>query len=144
MSQVLTKIALAGSGVILAFIGSALMFAPQAFLKLSHVTVERDPGLMSELTAPSGVLLITGALMMLGCVKQRFTNPGLIAGAMVYGSYGFGRVVSMALHGVPSESLVGAMAVELGIAACLSILFAKRASVEGHNMIGRLGKEVAL
>lgn len=119
MKRVITRTALAVSGAVLGLIGGALMFAPKAFLEMSHVMVERDPGLMSELAAPSGVLIISGALMMLAAAKFRFADLALLTGAIVYGSYGVGRLVSMALHGVPSDSLIAAMIIELGIAAVL-------------------------
>lgn len=122
MIRLFTRTALAGSGVILGLIGGALMFTPKAFLETSHVFVERDPGLMSELTAPSGVLIISGVFMILGAVKLRLTNPALMIGAIVYGSYGVGRLVSMALHGIPSHSLVAATVIELGVAAVLVTL----------------------
>ena len=122
MSRRYTRTALIGSGAILGLIGGALMFAPKQFLELSHVFVGRDPGLMSELTAPSGVLLITSALMVLGAVKLRFANLALSTGALVYGSYGVGRLISMALHGFPSESLIAATVIELGVAALLAAL----------------------
>ena len=119
MKRFLTRITLAGSGGLLGLIGAGLMFAPRAFLEMSHVIVDRDPGLMSELTAPSGLLLITGGFMILGAVRRRFAYLALSAGALVYGSYGIGRLVSMGLHGVPSQSLITATALELGMAAFL-------------------------
>lgn len=122
MSEGLTRVALAGSGAVLGLIGIAVMVSPKAFLETNGIAVDRDPGLMSELTAPAGVLIVTGVLMMLAAVRLRFANPGLTAGAIVYGSYGIGRLVSMGLHGMPSQSLVTATVIELGIAALLTVL----------------------
>lgn len=122
MSRVLTRMALAGSGAILGLISGALIVSPQAFLKSSGITIDRDPGLMSELTAPAGVLLITGALMMVGAVRLRFARAGLTVGAIVYGTYGVGRLVSMALHGLPSQALITATLIELGLGAILAVL----------------------
>lgn len=122
MSRILTGAVLAGSGTILGLVGSALMFAPQAFLELSDVVVARDPGLMSELTAPSGVLLITGGLMILAVFKPRFAKLALGVGAFVYGSYSVSRLIGMVVHGVPSSSLIAATWIELGIAALLITL----------------------
>lgn len=122
MNRLLTRIALIGSGAMLGLIGGALMFTPKQFLELSHVFVERDPGLMSELTAPSGVLLITSALMIFGAVKLRLANLALSTGATVYGSYGVGRLISMALYGFPSESLIAATIIEFSISALLVAL----------------------
>lgn len=122
MSGLVTRSMLAGSGAILGFIGGALMFSPRAFLATSQVFIDPDPGLISELTAPSGILVITGGVMILGAVRERFANLALLIGAIIYGSYGLGRLVSMALHGAPSQSLIAVTVIELGIAALLSAM----------------------
>ena len=98
------------------------MFAPKAFLETSHVFIDHDPGLFSELTAPSGLLTIAGAFMMFAAIKFRFANLALSIGAIVYGSYGLCRLISMAFHGLPSESLIAATLIELSIAAVLIVL----------------------
>ena len=120
MSRVLTRVTLAGSGAILGLVGGALLVSPQAFLNSSGIVVTRDPGLMSELAAPAGILLVTGALMMFGAVRLRLAKAGLTAGAIVYGTYGAGRLVSMALHGLPQQALITATVIEVGIAAVLT------------------------
>lgn len=122
MRQIFTRFALTGAGTILGLIGGALMFSPKTFLAMSHVIVERDPSLMSELTAPSGLLLISGALMIFGAIKFQYASLALFIGALVYGSYGAGRLVSISLHGLPSESLITAMVIELAVAVLLSAL----------------------
>lgn len=122
MSRAITRTVLAGAGALLGTIGGALMFAPKAFLETSHVFIDRDPGLMSELTAPSGMLIIASALMILGAFKLRFANLALLIGAIVYGSYGLGRLVSMVLHGLPSESLITATVIEFAVAVFLLAL----------------------
>ncbi|MGJ3231326.1 MAG: DUF4345 domain-containing protein [Oceanicaulis sp.] len=120
MKKVLTRATLALSGALLVSIGGALLVSPPAFLEMSHVFIEPHPGLLSELTAPSGVLIVTGALMMLGAVKLRFARPALSAGAVVYASYGLGRLISMGLHGLPPDSLILATGIELAVAAALA------------------------
>ncbi len=122
MRRIITRTVLAGSGALLGVIGGALMIAPREFLQLSHVFVERDPGLMSELTAPGGILLVTSAFLLFGAVNLRFANLALLVGALVYGSYGIGRLVSMALHGFPSASLIAATVIELGVALLLAVI----------------------
>jgi hypothetical protein len=129
MTAFLIRAALGGSGTILGLIGGALLIAPDAFLAMSHVYVEPEPGLMSELAAPGGTLLFTGALMLLGAARQRFADLTLLAGGTVYGSYGLARAVSLVLHGWPSGSLIAAMVVELAVAGSLFMLaFAGRRS----------------
>ncbi|WP_420434707.1 DUF4345 family protein [Hyphobacterium sp.] len=120
MKRIVTRTTLAGAGFLLGVIGSALILAPRDFLETSHVFMENDPGLMSELAAPAGILLITSTLMLTGAIKIRLADPALSIGAIVYGSYGTGRLISMVLHGLPSDSLVAAMAIELAAAVILA------------------------
>ncbi|MEL7042257.1 MAG: DUF4345 domain-containing protein [Pseudomonadota bacterium] len=122
MKRAITRLALISAGAVLVLIGAALMVSPKAFLEMSHVFVEQDPGLMSELTAPSGVLILAGALLLIAGLKLQFANLALIVGVIVYASYGLGRLVSMVLNGLPSESLIIATIIELGIATMLGVL----------------------
>lgn len=113
---------LAASGALLALIGGAMLTKTEAFLQTSGIEIHADPGLLSELRAPSGLLIISGAIMLAGSVRTRFVNLGLTTGSLVYGSYGVARLVSMILDGLPSGSLIGATAVELVLAGVLFIL----------------------
>ncbi|MEM6682612.1 MAG: DUF4345 domain-containing protein [Pseudomonadota bacterium] len=123
MSGFVTRSALVLAGALLAFIGGSLMLSPVDFLASSDIRVADDPSLLSELIAPTGVLLSAGASMLLGAVKQRFTSPGLAIGAFVYGSYGISRLFSIAVHGMPGSQLTAAMCIELGFAGLLGLLY---------------------
>ncbi|MEP5937244.1 MAG: DUF4345 domain-containing protein [Erythrobacter sp.] len=120
-----TRTVLAVSGAILVGIGSWPMAAPIIFLATSEVIVEHDAGLMSEVTAPSGMPGMIGAFMIFSAIKARLVSFGLAAGAAVYGSYGFSRLVSQYLHGTPTDSLVVVMYFELTVAALLLALTLK-------------------
>lgn len=121
MNAVLTRTVLVLCGALLGVIGGALLVSPRDFLALSHVVTNNDPGLLSELAAPSGLLITTGAFMILGAIRLRLANRALSAGALVYGSYGLCRLAGMALHGLPSDSLITATFVELFVAAVLTV-----------------------
>jgi len=133
MSPVVIRIALAGSGAILGLVGSALMFTPTVFLAMGEAFITPEPSLMSEVTAPSGLLVMIGALMILGSLKLRFANLALLSGALVYGSYGISRLISMGLYGEPSESLIFVTYFELGIAVILLAIRHKALSAEQRN-----------
>lgn len=122
MTRFFTRMVLAGSGAILGGVGTSIMLAPEIFLATSEVIVEQDAGLMSEVTAPSGLLVIIGAFMLLSAIKVRLLNSGLLCGALVYGSYGISRLISMDLHGTPSETLIVVTYFELAIAILLVAL----------------------
>jgi hypothetical protein len=123
MKRIVTRTALAAAGALLGVVGGALMLAPQYFLATSRVVIESDPGLMSELAAPAGLLLVAGVLMVSGAIRIRLADRALVAGSIVYGSYGAGRVISMMLHGLPSDALVAATVIELSVAAVLTGLW---------------------
>ena len=142
MKRFVTRLVLAAAGGLLGVIGGALIISPRQFLEMSEVSVGRDPGLMSEIAAPGGLLLITGAFMILGAVRVRFANPSLLTGAIVYGSYGLGRLVSLFLHGLPSQSLIIAMFLELGISGVLIALRRNAGSGNRREMISLLIDEV--
>lgn len=122
MKSMIIRLVLIGTGAALAAIGGAMIVYPKALLAISDVFVELEPNLMSELAAPSGVLLGIGALMILGAFKLRFANIAMLMGAVVYGSYGVGRALSMSVHGLPSESLIAATLVEFTVALLLGAL----------------------
>ncbi|MFK8052448.1 MAG: DUF4345 domain-containing protein [Woeseiaceae bacterium] len=122
MNQFFTKTTLVGSGAILAFIGVALMLFPSSFLSMNDVEIANDPNLISELIAPSGVLLVTGIFMMHASFRQSLWRFAMRIGAVVYGSYGVSRLIGIAMFGTPSRSLVQAAVLELCIAALLIFL----------------------
>lgn len=110
------------TGALLVSIGGALLASPIAFLAMSDVFIDSNPGLLSELVAPSGILGMTGAVMILGAIWRDYVDVALLIGAVVYGSYGLSRVISMMLHGLPTKPLITATIVELAVAAFLITL----------------------
>ncbi|MEO0437021.1 MAG: DUF4345 domain-containing protein [Pseudomonadota bacterium] len=119
MRSIVSRIVLAAAGALLAFIGMALLVAPIGFLEASSVPIEANPSLLSELSAPSGLLLLSGSVMLWGTVVPRWTGFGLLVGATVYGTYGLSRLIGFLAHGLPSNSLIVAAMLELGVALLL-------------------------
>ena len=69
-----------------------------------------------------GSWIMAGTFMIISAIKVRLASLGLATGALVYGSYGFSRLVSQYLHGTPSDQLVTVMWFELAVAALLLAL----------------------
>ncbi|MEP3421471.1 MAG: DUF4345 domain-containing protein [Erythrobacter sp.] len=137
-----TRTVLAVSGAILVGIGSWIMAAPTIFLTTSEVIVEHDAGLVSEVTAPSSMLVMIGAFMIFSAIKARLVSFSLAAGAFVYGNYGFSRLVSQYLHGTPSDSLVAVMYFELAVAALLLALTLKIHAVNPSQRVNAFYQEM--
>lgn len=119
MRQLVTRPLLAGSGALLGVIGFSMLTRTEEFLAMSGVAVGSDPSLLSELKAPSVLLILAGATMLVGSFRKRFADVGLTIGALVYGCYGLARLIGMAIDGLPTGSLLIATVIELVLAAAL-------------------------
>lgn len=121
----MTRLFLLASGVIAILIGTFILFAPHAFFATNHVALGTDPNLMSEIRAPSGLLLASGAALIWCAVSAGLVRVGLIISAVVFTMYGVSRLVSIALDGIPANSLIGALVVELLIGMIAVLLIAR-------------------
>lgn len=130
MRQVITQTLPAGSGMLLGLIGTAMLTKTEAFLAMSDVRIDPDPSLLSELKAPSLLLILTGVLMLIGSVRSRCADLGLAVGAVVYGSYGMARLAGMVIDGLPTGPLLVATLIELVLAALLMALRISRLSAK--------------
>jgi len=123
MKHTMTKILLGVSGMLLLIIGAAILLQPHAFFATSGITLANNPDLLSEIRAPGGLLVGCAVVILLGAFRQSITKSALILSAIVYGSYGFTRMFSMMLDGLPSASLIAAAAMEITVGAlCLFAL----------------------
>lgn len=130
----LLKLLLVVSGLVAMAIGGSILTVPDAFYASSGITLSRDANLMSEIRAPGGALLGSGALILLGAFLQSFAVASLTIGATVYLSYGASRLLSMAVDGLPGSSLIVASGVELAIGAlCLYALLRALPSLRNNS-----------
>lgn len=121
----MNRILLTVSGVILLLVGTATLLQPHAFFATEGITLGNDPGLLSEIRAPGGLLIGCAIAILLGAFRQSMTQTPLILSAIVYGSFGLSRLLSMGLDGLPSSSLIAAAVVELAIGG-LCVVFLLR------------------
>jgi hypothetical protein len=116
MKTRVTVIYLVVAGLLLLTIGTAILFAPHAFHGSNGVALGGNPNLLSEIRAPGGLLFCSGFLILLGAFRQRIRIRAAQLTVLVYGSFGMARLVGVALDGMPSSSIVGAMLLELIVA----------------------------
>ncbi|MDJ0751570.1 MAG: DUF4345 domain-containing protein [Woeseiaceae bacterium] len=116
MKNSLTVLYLVIAGLLLLVIGGALMFAPHSFHGSNGIVLGNDPSLLSEIRAPGGLLASSGMIILIGAIRRQLRSPAVQLTALVYGSFGLARLVSMALDGMPSSSIVAATALELIVA----------------------------
>lgn len=114
------KITLGISGITALSIGGIILTAPHAFYASYDITLDQNPNLLSELRAPGAGLAALGAIMLSGVMRAGMAQVALVAALAVYTAFPLGRLVSIAVDGMPSGSIISALAVEIGI-ACLVV-----------------------
>lgn len=120
------KAALGLSGLTALAIGASILFAPHAFYASYGITLGEDANLLSELRAPGAGLAGFGLLMLLGIWRQAVLPVAMAVALTVFIAFPAGRLVGLAVDGVPSGSVIGALVVELVIAALCLAAFRRR------------------
>ena len=133
MKRSSTQILLGLAGAMLFAIGCAILLFPHGFFASNGVTLSTDPNLMSEVRAPGGLLIASAVLILFGAFRESHTRTALTVAAAVYGCYALARLVSIAIDGLPSTSLLAATAIELVVAVlCTRTLTSTRKTTRTH------------
>ena len=127
------QIALTLAGLTALGIGAFILLAPQAFHAGYGIAPVRDPSLLSEMRAPAAALAALGALMLLG-LRRRAMMPVSVAAALtVYLAFPAGRLVGLAVDGMPTPGILGALVIELAIATLCLFAFRRRLGFTGSG-----------
>ncbi|MGL1901628.1 MAG: DUF4345 domain-containing protein [Fibrobacterales bacterium] len=113
------------TGLIAAGIGAGLLCIPVEFEASADVILSNDVNLLSELRATGGGLFASGILIVLGAFIRRLAFTSVIISTVLYLAYGIGRIIGMILDGIPSEGLVQATVLEIGIGVTGVFIFLK-------------------
>ena len=114
------KLALGIAGIASLGIGGAILAAPHAFYESYGIALGSDPSLLSELRAPGAGLAAFGAVMLAGIVRPALRQAAVVAALTVFLAFPAGRVLGLLTDGMPSGGILGALVLELAIAAfCL-------------------------
>ena len=137
----LQKLALAVAGLSAAGIGVAIVTVPRSFYAMYGIDLGTDPSLVNELRAPGANLLALGVIILGGIFNARLASLSAVLAVTIFPAYAFGRIVSMAIDGMPSSGLVDAVLIEIGIGGlCLAAfgrhLFPRQSE---HSPLGASG-----
>ena len=126
------KITLGISGLTAVAIGTLITLTPHAFYASYGIALGQDPNLLSELRAPGAGLAIFGALMLSGVFRASLAQIAAAVALTVYLAFPFGRIVGIAMDGMPSGSVISALVFEVVIAVLLLGAF-KPTGTTGSN-----------
>lgn len=130
------RLALGAAGAIAFGVGSAILADPAAFYAGYGIRIDPAPDLRNELRAPGANLAALGALIFVGAVRSNWTRASALLGTTVFLAFAFGRAVSMALDGPPSDGLIHAFAIEVLVGALCVAAFLRsreRAAANGSS-----------
>lgn len=122
----LEKVTLGISGLTAVGIGGFIMLAPHAFFASYGITLGDDPSLLSELRAPAAGLVTLGVLMLAGIWRSALAPLAVAATFIVFLAFPAGRLIGLAIDGVPSGGIIGALVLEIAIAILCIVAFRRR------------------
>ena len=125
-ANLMTLIVLALAGLVALLIGATLLLDPQSLYAGSGLVLDGGASQLSEIRAPAGLLVLSGLAVLAGSIWLKWATAALQLTVLVFLGYGVGRVASLALDGMPSDSLVMAMLIELGIGVLALVLLMVR------------------
>lgn len=123
MTSWFQRLALGAAGLIALGVGLAILTDPATFYAHYELRIGSNVDLLSELRAPGANLAALGALISAGALHSAWTRMSALLGAIVFLAFAFGRALSMALDGLPSDGLIAAAVIEIGVGGlCLAAL----------------------
>ena len=129
------KFVLALAGFIALAIGSSITLIPQAFYASYGIVLGSDPNMLSELRAPGANLAFLGGVMLAGLFKPAWTSTAVTVAFAVFLAFPLGRIVGIVFDGIPSNSVLGALLIEVFLALVLVLAFRR-----GRKMAPELGQ----
>lgn len=132
----LEKVALGISGLTAVGIGSVIMVAPHAFYASYGITLGDNASLLSELRAPAAGLITMGAIMLTGIWRRAMAQLAVAASLIVFLAFPAGRLIGVAVDGMPSGGIIGALVLEIAIAILCLFAFSRRTRRSNSNLSG--------
>lgn len=119
-------IALAGAGLAMLVVGAQHLAAPQMMMATPGIELISVNHYHIIRAAYGGAYLGIAALFLSGLVRPALRSFALLAVAMLFGGFAFGRLVSLVLDGVPVALYLAVLTFEVVFAA-LALMALRRA-----------------
>ena len=130
------KLALGVAGVTAMSIGTFILLAPHAFYASYGIPLGEDPSRLSEIRALGAGLAVLGGIMLAGLARAAWAPFALVSALTVYLAFPIGRIASLVFDGMPSGSILGALAIEIAIAAlCVTAFFRRPVSAAARGSL---------
>lgn len=110
------------AGLIGLYVGGGLLFFPAELQAQSAIFLGDNASHYSETRAPGAAILSASSIILMGIFRTGWRYISVLLVALFFLSYGFGRLLSLVLDGMPAQGLFYAMIGELIIGAIAFIM----------------------
>jgi hypothetical protein len=107
------KVILIVLALTLVVFGGWRLMAPIGFYTFSGLELSGDAGLLSEVRGAGGIIMVSGLVVALGVFQHAWSRTSVLVAAVVFLSLGLGRLMGIALDGLPGAEVLQGMAIEL-------------------------------
>ena len=119
------RITLIGAGLMMVVVGALHLLAPQMMMATPNISLTSTNHFHIIRAAYGGAYIGIGVLFLLGLVQPAMRRFALMAVAILFAGFAFGRLVSIVADGVPAPLYLGVLGFEL-VFALLATLSLKR------------------
>ncbi|WNJ20304.1 DUF4345 domain-containing protein [Pontibacter sp. G13] len=122
-SSIVLQVILFIAAAMLIGVGIFSLTNPIAFVARNGVDVAGNLSLLNDIRGNGGLMLGGGLVILLGVIFSRIRYASTVTAALLYLFFGLGRVVSILVDGMPSDTLVKATVVELVVGVVVLIAY---------------------
>lgn len=119
------KVILIVLALTLVIFGGWRLVNPVDFYTFSGLELSDHAGLLSEVRAAGGIIMVSGLLVGLGAFRRSWSRTSLLVGTGAFFSLGLARLLGTALDGSPGAEVIKGMAIELVLAGLGLFAFLK-------------------
>lgn len=109
----------------LVIFGGWRLVDPIGFYAFSGLELSDDAGLLSEVRAAGGIIMVSGLVVGLGAFRHAWSRTSVVLAAVVFLSAGLARLLGIALDGPPGAEVIQGMAIELVFGVLALVAFFK-------------------
>lgn len=110
-----------GAGLMMLVVGALHLLAPQMMMRDPGIELSSANHFHVVRAAYGGAYLGIGALFLAGALQRIPQRAGLVAVLLIFGGFALGRMVSIALDGLPVPLYLAVLAAELFFAAAAAL-----------------------
>jgi len=114
----MTRFTLSGAGLMMLVVGALHLIDPQMMMREPGIELVSTNHVHVVRAAYGGAYLGIAAVFLAGLLRLVDVRAALAAVALIFGGFALGRVVSIAIDGVPVPLYLGVLGAEVFFAAC--------------------------